>query len=93
MFSSLSSNAPPSSAVCLYSLSDINKVFDESLFKSYDKQDNQWSTVENKHEEYFKDVSSFLFAPYTVFYCRELKQGVGGGGGVGAPKWCKQKFQ
>ena len=61
-FCSLSSNGPPSSAVCMYNLSDINHVFDESRFKSFDRQDNQWISVENNHKEYFKDVSSFLFA-------------------------------
>lgn len=45
----------------MYNLSDINQVFDESRFKSFDIQDKQWITVQNNHKEYFKDVSSFRF--------------------------------
>ena len=46
----------------MYNLSDINHVFDESRFKSFDKQNKQWISTENNYKEYFKDVSGFLFA-------------------------------
>ncbi|XP_078378520.1 semaphorin-5A-like [Oculina patagonica] len=48
-------NGPPSSAICVYNLSDINHVFDESSFKSFDNQAKQWVTVANNYQEYFKD--------------------------------------
>ena len=47
----------------MYNLSDINHVFDESSFKSFDNQAKQWITVQNNHKEYFKDVSNFFFRP------------------------------
>ena len=50
-------NAPPSSAICIYSLSSINQVFDESSFKSFPNNEEHWTRIENKHKEYFQDVS------------------------------------
>ena len=46
----------------MYNLSDINHVFDESRFKSFDKQGERWILVENNHTEYFKNVSSLVFS-------------------------------
>ena len=65
----------------MYNLSDVNHVFDESSFKSYDNQAKQWITVENNHQEYFKDVSCFGFALWGSLgmKCRGIKHQGGGG--------------
>ncbi len=63
---SFSSNGPPSSAICVYNLSDINHVFDESSFKSFDNQAKQWVTVANNYQEYFKDVSIVCLCTPTI---------------------------
>lgn len=65
----------------MYDLSDINQVFDESPFKSFDNQDKQWITVQNNHKEYFKDVSSF-FLLFTGLEAQRTKAPEGSGRGT-----------
>ncbi|XP_058964433.2 semaphorin-5A isoform X3 [Pocillopora verrucosa] len=46
-------NGPPSSAICVYNLTDVNNVFYTSLFDSREAGSGKWVTVENKFKEYF----------------------------------------
>lgn len=45
-------NAPATSAICIYSLSSINRVFDESPFESF--QQKSLVQVKNNYREYFQ---------------------------------------
>lgn len=45
-------NGPPASAVCVYSLSSIKKIFVESKFKSF-SSNGEGTTVDNNYPEYF----------------------------------------
>ena len=59
----------------MYNLTDVNKVFDDSSFKS--KKADKWVTVENKYKEYFKGVSNTTGRP-SLHYEKNIEKRGGG---------------
>ena len=51
-------NGPAISAICIYSLSSINRIFSASDFKSFTSETKVWTTKRNNIEEYFPGVST-----------------------------------
>ena len=56
--SSFPRNGPAISAICIYSLSSINRILNESYFKSFKSETKGWSEKRNKIGEYFPAVST-----------------------------------
>ncbi|XP_027036875.1 semaphorin-5A-like [Pocillopora damicornis] len=51
---SCGNNGPPSSAICVYNLTDVNNVFHTSPLKSREAGSGKWVTLENKFRKYFE---------------------------------------
>ena len=56
--SSFPRNGPAISAICIYSLSSINRIFIKSDFKSFTSETKGWTIKRNKIGEYFPGVST-----------------------------------
>ena len=56
--SSFPRNGPAISAICIYDLSSVNRILNESYFKTFTCEAKGWTKKRNKMGEYFPGVST-----------------------------------